>query len=79
MFLSCGHCMHVECYDQYTQTNYVCPVCSKSLGDMSEYFAKIDESLAEQVLPEEYRDLKNEIFCSDCEERSIAKFHFLYQ
>ncbi|KAI8527685.1 hypothetical protein RHMOL_Rhmol12G0094500 [Rhododendron molle] len=40
----------------YTCTHYVCPICSKSLGDMAVYFGMLDALLASEELPEEYRD-----------------------
>uniref|UniRef100_A0A803P4T1 Uncharacterized protein n=1 Tax=Cannabis sativa TaxID=3483 RepID=A0A803P4T1_CANSA len=32
--LQCGHLMHSKCFEAYTCTNYTCPICGKSLGDM---------------------------------------------
>ncbi|ETN17644.1 hypothetical protein PPTG_05393 [Phytophthora nicotianae INRA-310] len=78
MFLPCGHCMHVSCYEEYTLTNYICPLCSKSLGDMELYFASIDELLEREHMPAEYQDYKSLIYCSDCERKSTTKFHFVY-
>ncbi|EGZ30008.1 hypothetical protein PHYSODRAFT_323450 [Phytophthora sojae] len=78
MFLPCGHCMHVSCYEEYTLTNYICPLCSKSLGDMELYFASIDELLERERMPAEYQDYKSLIYCSDCERKSTTKFHFVY-
>lgn len=53
--LPCGHFMHSHCFGQYTKYNYTCPVCSKSMGDMSVYFRMID-SLTARIddLPPEY-------------------------
>ncbi|TYZ66354.1 hypothetical protein PybrP1_006951 [[Pythium] brassicae (nom. inval.)] len=78
MFLPCGHCMHVSCYEEYTLTNYICPLCSKSLGDMELYFASIDELLGREQMPVEYQDVKSLIYCSDCERKSTTSFHFIY-
>ncbi|KAH7488540.1 hypothetical protein PRIC1_007346 [Phytophthora ramorum] len=78
MFLPCGHCMHVSCYEEYTLTNYICPLCSKSLGDMELYFASIDELLERERMPTEYQDYKSLIYCSDCERKSTTRFHFVY-
>ncbi|CAK4725319.1 hypothetical protein LEN26_018031 [Aphanomyces euteiches] len=78
MFLPCGHCMHVACYEDYTQTNYICPLCSKSLGDMRAYFARIDDLLAHEQMPAEYQDYRSIVYCSDCERKSETKFHFVY-
>lgn len=44
--LPCGHFMHSHCFGQYTRYNYTCPVCSKSMGDMSVYFKMIDSLVA---------------------------------
>lgn len=78
MFLPCGHCMHVKCYEEYTLTNYVCPICSKSLGDMRQYFGRIDELMAQERMPDEYANHCAEVFCCDCERKSSTKFHFIY-
>lgn len=78
MFLPCGHCMHVSCYEEYTLTNYVCPICSKSLGDMKQYFKRIDELMEHESMPHEYENHRSLVFCSDCERNSTTKFHFVY-
>ena len=44
--LPCGHFMHSHCFAQYTRYNYTCPVCSKTMGDMSMYFRMIDSLVA---------------------------------
>ncbi|TVT96758.1 hypothetical protein EJB05_58031, partial [Eragrostis curvula] len=33
--LPCGHFMHSACFQAYTCTHYTCPICCKSLGDMT--------------------------------------------
>jgi hypothetical protein len=70
--------MHVGCYEMYTATNYVCPICSKSLGDMESYFIRIDEMLEREKMPKEFDGVRSKVFCADCENRSVAPFHFLY-
>ncbi|PWA45725.1 hemerythrin/HHE cation-binding motif-containing protein [Artemisia annua] len=54
--LPCGHFMHSACFQAYACTHYICPICSKSMGDMSVYFGMLDALMASEVLPEEYRD-----------------------
>jgi len=80
MFLNCGHCIHSSCLDMYLDTNYTCPVCSKSLADMTGIFRQIDELLASEMpgMPEEYRALRTRVLCSDCEQKTLAPFHFVY-
>eukprot|EP00736_Rhodelphis_marinus_P013250 Rmarinus@m.13222 len=77
-FMTCGHSMHVSCFHKYIRTNYTCPICCKSLADMSSYFARLDAEVQNQSMPEEYRNVRSNIFCSDCEERSTVPFHFMY-
>ncbi|KAI5083971.1 hypothetical protein GOP47_0000140 [Adiantum capillus-veneris] len=76
--LSCGHFMHSACFQAFTNHHYTCPICCKSVGDMSVYFGMLDGLLAGEELPEEYKDRKQEILCNDCEQRGIAPFHWLY-
>ena len=55
--LPCGHFMHSHCFAQYTRFNYTCPVCSKSMGDMSIYFGMLDSIVARDLagLPSAYQ------------------------
>ena len=47
--------MHSHCFAQYSHYNYTCPICVKSIGDMTVYFSMI-ESLVSRPndLPPEY-------------------------
>ncbi|KAM3739340.1 hypothetical protein ACB098_08G017200 [Castanea mollissima] len=76
--LPCGHFMHSDCFQAYTCSHYVCPICSKSLGDMAVYFGMLDALLASEELPEEYRDRCQDILCNDCDKKGTAGFHWLY-
>ncbi|CAI0454580.1 unnamed protein product [Linum tenue] len=76
--LPCGHFMHSSCFQAYTCSHYMCPICSKSMGDMSVYFGMLDALLASEVLPEEYRDRCQDILCNDCDKKGSAPFHWLY-
>ncbi|KAL3501745.1 hypothetical protein ACH5RR_036194 [Cinchona calisaya] len=76
--LPCGHFMHSACFQAYARTHYVCPICSKSMGDMSVYFGMLDALMASEVLPEEYRNRCQDILCHDCDKKGSAPFHWLY-
>lgn len=76
--LPCGHLMHSACFQDYTCSHYICPICSKSLGDMQVYFGMLDALLAEEKIPEEYAGKVQVILCNDCEKRGSAAFHWLY-
>lgn len=74
----CGHYMHSDCFQAHTRSRYTCPVCRKSLGDMSAYFRMLDELVASQPMPVELQKKQTPIFCNDCEQRSNVAFHFAY-
>ncbi|XP_065876833.1 zinc finger protein BRUTUS-like At1g74770 [Euphorbia lathyris] len=76
--LPCGHLMHSACFQDYTCTHYICPICSKSLGDMQVYFKMLDTLLAEVKMPDEYCGKTQAILCNDCEKRGAAAFHWHY-
>ncbi|KAM6562011.1 hypothetical protein CsatB_022009 [Cannabis sativa] len=76
--LPCGHYMHSDCFRAYTCSHYICPICSKSMGDMSVYFGMLDALMASEELPDEYKDLCQEILCNDCDKKGNAPFHWLY-
>ncbi|CAL1368023.1 unnamed protein product [Linum trigynum] len=76
--LPCGHLMHSPCFQDYTCNQYICPICSKSLGDMKVYFKMLDALLAEERMPEEYASRTQAILCNDCEKKGAARFHWLH-
>ncbi|KAI9189617.1 hypothetical protein H9P43_001050 [Blastocladiella emersonii ATCC 22665] len=78
IFMPCGHCIHHKCYQEHIQTSYTCPTCCKSLGNMSEYFSRIEQALKQHQMPPEYANHASLVFCNDCEARSVAPYHFMY-
>lgn len=45
---------------------------------MTDYFRRIDAMLALHSMPPEYQHTHSNIYCNDCEKKSVAKYHFLY-
>eukprot|EP01134_Creolimax_fragrantissima_P003198 CFRG3198T1 len=78
IFMKCGHCIHHSCYRKHVRRSYQCPICMKSLGDMKEYFEKLDEILVMNPMPVEYKDSKAKVLCNDCEVKSETSYHFMY-
>ncbi|CAM0954074.1 unnamed protein product [Alopecurus aequalis] len=76
--LPCGHFMHSACFQAYTCTHYTCPICCKSLGDMTVYFGMLDGLLSAEQLPEEYRNRCQDMLCNDCGRKGRSRFHWLY-
>ena len=88
IFLCCGHGIHESCLDEYLkvglrprdeiQTNYVCPICQKTIIDTKDYFALLDRWVETHPMPEEYKDWTRTIYCNDCEQTNVVPFNFLY-
>lgn len=77
--LPCKHIIHSKCLQQnLINGNYQCPLCKKSVTDMSNFWLQIDTYVQNSTMPVEYQDMKAEISCNDCDVKSITKFHFMY-
>lgn len=76
--LRCGHVMHMKCYQQYRQHSYTCPICWKSVDDMSEYYAHLDLYMSNMPMPAEYAGYKSLTYCNDCEQKSWTQWHFAH-
>nr|KAJ0214918.1 hypothetical protein LSAT_V11C300110780 [Lactuca sativa] len=58
---------------------YSCPICSKSVMDMSMMWKRLDEEIEATVMPEDYRQKKVWILCNDCNDTSEVLFHIMGQ
>lgn len=78
--MECGHAIHSKCYKQYLNTNhYTCPICKKSLIDMTENWQFLDQLIANQPMPPEFANSKCVSLCNDCNAKTEAPLHFLGQ
>ncbi|WRX34693.1 zinc finger protein [Theobroma cacao] len=76
--LPCGHTMHLECLREMEQHYlYSCPVCSKSICDMSELWRKLDQEIASTRMPAVYQNKMVWILCNDCGATSRVQFHIV--
>ncbi|XP_047981793.1 E3 ubiquitin-protein ligase MIEL1-like [Salvia hispanica] len=76
--MKCGHTMHSECYHELIKRDrFCCPICSKSIMDMSIAWKRIDEEIEATVMPEEYRYKKVWILCNDCNDTTEVYFHII--
>ncbi|KAI8067752.1 zinc-ribbon-domain-containing protein [Gongronella butleri] len=76
--MQCSHAIHLSCYQEYRKHSYQCPICLKSLGDMSRYFDQLQKEIESQPMPSAYESYTSSLFCNDCERRSMAPYHFFY-
>ncbi|KAJ8431161.1 hypothetical protein Cgig2_030100 [Carnegiea gigantea] len=87
--LRCGHTMHCECYHEMIKRDkYICPICSKSVIDMSRTWKRLDEEIEATTMPEDYRNkkvliskcaLQVWILCNDCNDTTEVYFHIIGQ
>lgn len=73
--LSCGHFLHNTCYDDLIKTSYKCPVCCKTILNMTEEFNSLKNEIEKTELSELYREYIN-IYCNDCNSKSNTYFHY---
>ncbi|KAK8515537.1 hypothetical protein V6N13_139487 [Hibiscus sabdariffa] len=76
--LPCGHTIHTNCLKEMRDHfQYACPLCSKSVCDMSKVWEKFDEEIAATPMPEPYQNKMVSILCNDCGTKSLVQFHVL--
>jgi uncharacterized CHY-type Zn-finger protein len=78
LFMRCGHAMHANCFEKYTEQCYTCPLCFKALTNMEKWYRALDARLSTEVLPAEYANRRTLVLCNDCDVKCVAKFHFTY-
>ncbi|KAJ6801982.1 E3 ubiquitin-protein ligase MIEL1-like [Iris pallida] len=78
--LPCGHTIHVNCLKEMQHhLQYACPLCSKSVCDMSKVWEKLDKAIAATPMPELYSNKMVGILCNDCGAHSNVPFHVVGQ
>ncbi|GJP51048.1 hypothetical protein CLOM_g10218 [Closterium sp. NIES-68] len=72
----CGHTIHTECLDELRKHNrYACPICCKTMFDMSRVWAQLDQEVAATPMPEAYQNQMTPILCNDCGGSGSVPFH----
>lgn len=78
--LRCGHVMHLACFTNYRRGhNYTCPLCMRSMEDMSDYFSMLDTAVRMQPMPLAYLSTMSNIYCQDCGKTGQVQYHFVGQ
>ncbi|GBG26016.1 E3 ubiquitin-protein ligase RZFP34 [Hondaea fermentalgiana] len=79
--LRCGHAMHKQCQDQALLAGaHTCPICRVSYldqGSQAVILQQIEETIAAQPMPDEYKNWVAHIHCDDCQKSAAVPFHFL--
>ncbi|KAA0038782.1 E3 ubiquitin-protein ligase MIEL1 isoform X2 [Cucumis melo var. makuwa] len=78
--MPCGHTIHQNCLKEMRDHfQYACPLCSKSVCDMSKVWEKIDMEIAATPIPEPYQNKMVWILCNDCGTTSKVQYHVVAQ
>ncbi|CAJ1972148.1 unnamed protein product [Sphenostylis stenocarpa] len=78
--MPCGHTIHKSCLNEMREHfQYACPLCSKSVCDMSKVWEKFDLEIAATPMPEPYQNKMVWILCNDCGKTNHVQFHFVAQ
>jgi RING finger/CHY zinc finger protein 1 len=73
--LPCGHTIHVKCLKEMEEHyQFACPLCSKSVCDMSKAWERLDMELATMS---DSCDKMARILCNDCGAISEVQFHLI--
>uniref|UniRef100_A0A0D9V503 CHY-type domain-containing protein n=1 Tax=Leersia perrieri TaxID=77586 RepID=A0A0D9V503_9ORYZ len=74
--LPCGHTIHVKCLQEMEEhCQFACPLCSKSVCDMSKAWERLDEELA--TVSDSCDNKMVHILCNDCGATSEVQFHLI--
>ncbi|KAL8504121.1 hypothetical protein ACS0TY_022743 [Phlomoides rotata] len=74
--LPCGHTIHKACMEEMQEHyQYACPICSKSVCDMSKVWEKFDMEIAATPMPPYCENMRVWILCNDCGCNSQVKYH----
>ncbi|KAG8657356.1 probable E3 ubiquitin-protein ligase RZFP34 isoform X2 [Manihot esculenta] len=78
--LPCGHTIHEKCLKEMREhCQYACPLCSKSVCDMSKVWEKFDMEIAATPMPEPYQNKMVWILCNDCGKTTQVQYHVVAQ
>jgi RING finger/CHY zinc finger protein 1 len=78
-FMRCGHAIHCECLEGYILSgNITCPECKKSIIKSAHRDEQIENYLAINPMPEEYKDYVATILCNDCLKKCEVPYHFAF-
>lgn len=77
-WMKCGHAIHVECGRRYSEMNYTCPICSRTISDTSELFSQMEQYVNSIVIPSEFQGMLADIICRDCQGQTTTTFHVVY-
>jgi len=71
----CSHLMHSACANAMLKNGlYKCPICKRSMVDMSPTWKIYDRVVAQHIMPASYKGIHCSISCNDCNKNCIVKF-----
>ena len=62
----CGHGIHAKCFKVLSKFDYKCPICFKSVEDMSHINEVLEAGVKAFSMPPEYANKEVDILCNEC-------------
>jgi RING finger and CHY zinc finger domain-containing protein 1 len=73
-FLPCHHAIHSSCFQEMIKNkSFKCPLCNKLMLELDNEL--LDLEIQNTPMPDEYKDLKVNILCNECQCKSECLFH----
>jgi RING finger/CHY zinc finger protein 1 len=73
----CGHYLHKNCQKQFFRSGSItCPLCGKTVVDLADHFQQLDQEIESTPMPEELQNIKLQVLCKDCQQKSEVAYHF---
>jgi len=70
----CNHFIHKDCYNKLIENTYKCPMCYKTIKDMTNEYSIIEQKILESKLIDNLDTHIKEIYCNDCEKKSYSDY-----
>ena len=77
ILMNCGHYMHSDCFTEWLNTNYKCPLCLRTVVDVKKLEKLMDREVELTIMPEEYKNKIVNILCNDCNKKSKVTYHIV--
>jgi RING finger and CHY zinc finger domain-containing protein 1 len=75
--LKCNHSIHNDCLSEYIKTNYKCPLCSKSIIDLTEYNKYMENLINMYDVPDVYKNIIVKLLCNECNVKFNASYNMI--
>lgn len=77
LMMKCEHYIHRTCFLSWLNRNIHCPICSRSIIDLTEYNKLMEREVSLTIMPEEYKNKIIDYICNDCHHKDKKPLHII--